>query len=102
MFLRKPAFSILLAMLCFLFTGLSSNAQVAGDYRTKQTGGDWSDTDIWEYYDGASWGDITTEGYPGELNDAGTVTIVCDDSGITVTLDVTPGFDIASLILEKN
>ena len=77
--------------------------QIDGDYLNKQAGGDWLDIITRESWNGSAWANITAkEGYPGGLADAGTVTILCDNTGVTITLDVTPDYSLASLILETS
>ena len=48
---------VLFILLLFLSTTLM--AQVAGDYRTRDSG-DWSNAQIWERYNGSSWAAIGT------------------------------------------
>ncbi|WP_224489120.1 PKD domain-containing protein [Robertkochia flava] len=76
--------------LLFLFFSVAAVAQTVGDYRTISSG-DWSDTGIWEYFDGTSWitdADAGFPGYPAQNGDANRVEI---SSGHTILLDVNIG-----------
>ena len=87
----------------FFLVAMPAFFQIDGDYLNKQAGGDWLDIITREYWNGSAWANITAkEGYPGGLADAGTVTILCDNTGVTITLDVTPDYSLASLILETS
>jgi hypothetical protein len=57
-----------------LFSSASLTAQTAGDYRTRNSG-DWSNAQIWERFNGASWVAIGTPPSGSE-----TITVLSDDS----------------------
>jgi len=44
-----------LMFLLFLITSIKSFSQVAGDFQTKNSAGNWSDFNAWNIYNGASW-----------------------------------------------
>ena len=77
--------------LFLLFITVGSNAQVAGDYRTKATG-NWTTISIWERFNGTAW--VAALSLPAQTND---VTI---QSGNTVTLDVSPQ-NVKSLFVQS-
>ncbi|HMU47027.1 MAG TPA: T9SS type A sorting domain-containing protein [Chitinophagaceae bacterium] len=72
-------------------------AQAVNDYRT--TGdANWGTLSTWERYNGSSWQTPTAgQGYPGQFNTPGTVTILNADD---VTLNVSPTNSIGNLVLE--
>ena len=70
--------------------------QSNGDYRTRRDG-DWNRSNTWQEYRMGSWQNAIN--YPGENSAAGTVTI---RNGHAVTLNVSPGFEIAALEIDAD
>ena len=88
-------------LLFFLVVSFSAIAQSVGDYRTTGSG-NWSDTSIWEYFDGTNWIDDTDPGfpgYPGELPGTNDVTILPGDE-VTMDVDVSEPFN--SLVIASD
>ncbi len=82
-------------MFFFLFP-VALSAQNVGDYRTR-AGGNWSNADNWQRFDGTTWVQNPAQGYPGQNTGTGHVSI---RDGHNVTLNVSPSQWIGSLAIE--
>ena len=67
--------------LFFCFSAYISNAQIAGDFQSKNASGNWSDFNSWNVYNGISWVAAT----PGQLPTSATAVFV--QNGHTITVD---------------
>ncbi|MCG8579561.1 MAG: hypothetical protein MI866_06580, partial [Bacteroidales bacterium] len=88
-----------IGIICLFFLLLTSNvfSQNVGDYQSAADG-NWSSLSTWVRWDGDSWEEPTVgEGYPGEITNAGVITLM---SGDAITLDVSPGNSIAQIDFE--
>lgn len=77
-------------ILFFFFVGVVSNSfsQSLGDFRSFQDG-NWSDSDSWEYFDGASWiSPPTNTYYPGDGNLTTNNVYIVDNHTILLNTDV--------------
>lgn len=85
--------------LCFFYFSLLAVGQVwgqtNGDYRTRAAG-NWNSINTWSIYDGGWRNAVAGDGYPGQLTNAGEVTI---QNNQNVTLNVSPANSIGTLII---
>ena len=87
------------AGLCLLFSLLlatQTNAQNTGDYQTAGTDFNWTATSNWERWNGTTWVQNPSQGYPGENPGTGTVTI---RDGAVVTINISPPYPIGGLVV---
>lgn len=66
--------------LFFCFYASISNAQIAGDFQSKNASGNWSDFNSWNVYNGTSWAAATS----GQLPTSATAVFVQNGHAITV------------------
>ena len=85
----------LLPLILFLFSVNVLFAQTAGDFQTNATG-NWSDTGIWQTYNGSAW--VAATAVP-DLTQAITITI---QSGNTITVDAAYTTNNAALNIVVN
>ncbi|MEJ8842381.1 T9SS type A sorting domain-containing protein [Lacibacter sp. H375] len=88
--MTKPNLSLTL-LSCFIY--FSAQAQVAGDFQSKNASGNWSDFNSWNVYNGTSWAAATTGQLPtaskavfvqnGHTIFVDNATSVCDDLNIS-------------------
>lgn len=82
-----------LQLVFFLCFTIISNSQVVGDFRSVASG-NWTNTSVWQFYNGASWVSATT--YPGQV--VGTNNVVIK-GGYSVTISSSIPNTINSLII---
>lgn len=76
--MTKPTLSLTL-LSCFIY--FSTQAQVTGDFQSKNASGNWSDFNAWNVYNGTSWAAATS----GQLPTSATAVFV--QNGHTITVD---------------
>ncbi len=76
--MTKPTLSLTL-LSCFIY--FSTQAQVTGDFQSKNTAGNWSDFNSWNVYNGTSWAAATS----GQLPTSATAVFV--QNGHTIIVD---------------
>ena len=87
-FTRVAGLCMLFSLLLATQTNAQTNTPNTGDYRTAAgTAFNWNATGNWERWDGTTWVRNPPEGYPGQNQGTGTVTIL---AGATVTINVPP------------
>src|SRR5262245_19638882 len=93
--MKKPLLnSGLFTLFSLLLLSLQTNAQTAGDFRSKASvNGNWGDTLSWEIYDGSAW--VDTSLVPGDSANAN----VLIQDGTTIHLKKTPAKAIGILIV---
>src|SRR6478752_1909754 len=85
---------ILLLSTSLIFIGNYLAAQAVGDYRSNIAIGNWDVAATWQRWDGVAW---VVADYPGQSTPVGAVTI---QNGQQITLNVSPGNPIGSLIIQ--
>ena len=87
---------ILLINTSLIFIGNYLSAQAVGDYRSNSiVPADWNVAATWEMGDGIGW--VAATSYPGQNPGTLAVTI---QNGQLITLNVTPGNPIGSLVIQ--
>ncbi|MEQ1553417.1 MAG: hypothetical protein ABL929_04510, partial [Ferruginibacter sp.] len=104
--MKKEIFAVLkitLLVCTILFFGSSSIAQVAGDFQTKNSTGNWSDYNSWNIYSGGTWVAATSGQTPFVTLSGGYTTVpsVYIKSGSVITVDVATAACF-NLIFEDN
>lgn len=79
-----------------MFITSVAQAQNLNDYQS--VGGNWGTLASWQRWNGSSWQTPTAgQGYPGQFNTPGTVTILDNDA---ITLNVSPTNSIGALVIQ--